>query len=70
MILYRYCSRSLTDRMLACEAGDPSSILGESTSEKISTAPDFFRLVLDGGMFVSRQTAESGSHKNSAEFYV
>ena len=28
----KYCSRSSTDRMLACEAGDPSSILGESTT--------------------------------------
>ncbi len=28
-------SRSLMDRMLACEAGDPGSIPGESTIEKL-----------------------------------
>jgi hypothetical protein len=31
MIICEYCSRSLMDRMLACEAGDPGSIPGEST---------------------------------------
>jgi hypothetical protein len=39
------------DRMLACEAGDPGSIPGESTRQKIWTTPDFLLLVLAGAMF-------------------
>lgn len=44
-IIVLICPRSLMDRILACEAGDPGSIPGEGTTQKKSPLLETFSVL-------------------------